>query len=83
MVESAQTFIFKDNKSMDAWYYGFLRRHPTKVTRLASSMQSLRATMTQPKLAHKVKEVYDKYGFHTRPFHIFYCDERGFQCGTE
>ena len=50
LIEIAKTNLFTDGLPSDKWYYGFLGRHDSIRTRLASTMQSLRATMTQPEV---------------------------------
>jgi len=50
LIESENTGLFANNEPTDTWYYGFLNRHPVLSTKIASSMQALRAVMTQPEV---------------------------------
>ena len=48
LIESGLTRLFVNNEPTDTRYYGFLNRHPLLTTKIASTMQALRAVMTQP-----------------------------------
>ncbi len=48
LIESNETHIFANGKPTHKWYKGFMSRHPSIANRTASSLQSIRATCTQP-----------------------------------
>ena len=50
LVETGETNLFENNEPTDNWYYSFLNRDPVLTTKIASSMQALRAVMTQPEV---------------------------------
>ncbi len=82
--ESKQTELFENNKPSKKWYKGFMKKYADQIrTRKASSMQSIRATASQPKLIdnwfRQVTEAYANNDLERKPLHIFNCDESGLQ----
>jgi len=82
--ESNQTHIFKNGIPSDEWFTAFLKRHPILAQRCTSNIQKNRCLATQASVIdewfNKLKTIYDENDFHHKPFHIFNCDESGFQC---
>ncbi len=85
LVESNQTNLFTKGTVTDCWYYGFMHRHGDKLSfRTANNTEAKRAEASKKEIFDRwykeLGEIYDKYGFHTKPMHIFNCDESGLQC---
>ena len=64
LVQIGKSHLFSDGQPTDTWYLRFLSRHYNITTRLACTMQSLRATMTQPEVFDSwFKKVKEEGGF--------------------
>lgn len=68
-------------------YSGILRRHKDRLSiRMSNNLPSNRAkasnSKTIDKWFKKVKVIYDEHDFHSKPFHIFNCDETGMTSDT-
>ena len=84
--ETNQSGLFEGGMPTKRWFYSFLKRNPQLKSKISSSIQSTRAKMTQPEIIdgwfQKLVEIYEKYDFHHKPFHVFNCDETGFNCDS-
>ena len=82
LLESEQFDVFKDCQPSNNWYYGFLKRHRQKLAiRSANMMPSNKAKASNSdEWFSTVKAVYEQHDFHTKPHHVFNCDESGMQC---
>ena len=82
--ESNQMHLFKNKKPTKKWYKGFMKKYADEIRpRKASSMQSIRATASQPKVIDNwfklVAEAYAKNNLEGKPLNVFNCDESGVQ----
>jgi hypothetical protein len=82
---SKQNHLFKNGKVTDDWYYSFTERYKEKLGfKRINSIDSKRAVACNPitfdNYFEEVTKVYDSHRFHSKPKHVFNCDESGFQC---
>jgi len=84
LIQTDQTHLFANGKPHPNFYFKFMNRHQEKIKTLkAQNISEIRAKSTSPEVFDewfkKVKEIYDKYDLHDKPFNIYNCDESGFQ----
>ncbi len=76
---SKQNHLFKNGKVTDDWYYSFTERYKEKLGfKRVNSIDSKRAVASNPIKFDEVTKVYDSHRFHSKPKHVFNCDESGF-----